>query len=191
MSGCVQQLSLAATFALASLAAVAVRADSPVNLEPEVEFPAETAALVAATVALFDAVEAGDGPDERAPVIRLPALATKVSLDTLDKKAGVLAQHGPVRHLTGYRITWYPVERFLGSVDFMGTWDRNRNIVCGYVTWDLSDPEAPVLDQISANYVDLAELSQKPATEIHEALLDANCAYGAIDANFTVFDPAG
>ena len=101
---------------------------------------------------------------------------------------GVLTSKGAVDRLTGYRISWYPVDRFLGSVDFMGTWDGNRNLVCGYVTWDLSDPDAPVLEDVSASFVNVAELSRQDDEAIHAALLDANCAYGAIEANYAFFE---
>lgn len=146
------------------------------------EFPRETAAIVAATTALFDAVEDGaETPATPNRVVAIPA-----SFDT-----NALTTRGPVRHLTGYRINWYPVDRFLGAVDFMGTWDGNSNLVCGYVLWDLTDPGAPELDTLVANFVDVAALDAGSATEAHLALLDANCAYGDIDLNYTVFDPAG
>ena len=99
--------------------------------------------------------------------------------------------HGPLRHLTGYRINWYPTERFLGSVDYMGTWDGNRNLVCGYLIWDLGDPANPVLESVTANYVELGTLLGATAAEVHETLLEANCAYGAIDENFAFFDVDG
>ena len=69
----------------------------------------------------------------------------------------------------------------------MGTWDGNRNLVCGYLTWDLSDPATPVLETVAANYLDLGELVGASPAEVHEALLEANCAYGAIEAELSVF----
>ena len=98
---------------------------------------------------------------------------------------------GPVDHLTVYRITWYPMDRLYGTVDFMGTWDGNRNLVCGYLTWDLTDPDAPELETVSANFVDLAEMAGAGQVHVHQSLLEANCAYGAIEANYLVFEPAG
>lgn len=191
MSALYQRFALTAVTALAVFCVAPVLAETPVSVDATGEFPAETAAIVAATTALFDAVETPAANEPRkSPVIRLPRLATKARIES-DAKTDPLTEKGPVRHLTGYRISWYPVDRFLGTVDFMGTWDGNRNLVCGYVTWDLSDPQAPVLDTVSANYVDLKALSGEPPSKIHAALLEANCAYGAIDANFTLFEVAG
>lgn len=166
-------------------AGVQLTADAPQ------EFPTETAALVAATTALFDAVEAKANPAPAIPRITLVPRPTPASLDLEDDKTSVLTENGPVKHLTGYRITWYPVDRFLGTVDFMGTWEGNRNLVCGYVMWDLSNPSSPVLDEVYATYLDVSELALQSDVDVHAALLDANCAFGAIDANYTVFDPAG
>ncbi|MBT8418447.1 MAG: hypothetical protein KJO42_13495 [Silicimonas sp.] len=160
----------------------------PASLSETPEFPTETAAIVSATASLFDAVEAEGQPETPRSVITRPVIATPASAATDGAKADVLTSRGAVDHLTGYRISWYPVDRFLGSVDFMGTWDGNRNLVCGYVTWDLSDPDAPVLDDVSATFVNVADLAGESDEEIHGALLDANCAYGAIEANYAFFE---
>ena len=98
---------------------------------------------------------------------------------------------GPVQHLTGYRISWYPVDRLLGTVDFMGTWRGNRNLVCGYLTWDLSDPKKPELQEVTANFVDLDALTSESDVQIHRTLMEANCAFGAIDPNYAYFDVTG
>lgn len=155
------------------------------------EFPVETEALVNATAALFDSLQGVEAaPARRAPAIRMPRLAKQASIVS-DPASGPLTERGPLRHLTGYRIDWYPTDRFLGSVDFMGTWGGNRNLVCGYLVWDVSETKAPVLDQVVANYVDMDALKGATPAEVHETLLEANCAFGAIDANFAFFDPAG
>ena len=154
------------------------------------EFPVETEALVTATAAYFDGLHASKkGPKVKRPVFRMPSLASNASIE-LDADHP-LTMHGPLSHLTGYRINWYPTDRFLGSVDFMGTWDGNRNLVCGYLLWDLSDPNGPVLDTVSAHYVDMNELAGMTAEEVHETLLEANCAYGTVEANYAFFDPLG
>lgn len=153
----------------------------------QAEFPVQTEALVAATDAYFTRIE-DETAEKRAPTLTIsrPTLAqrTSVSADVSD----TLTQNGPVRHLTGYRINWYPVDRFLGSVDFMGTWDGNRNLVCGYLVWDVTDPNAPVLNSVSANFVDLEALRGKTQGEVHRRLLEANCAHGALDDNYAFFD---
>ena len=155
------------------------------------EFPVETEALVNATAALFDSLQGVEkAPAKRTPVIRMPRLAKQASVVS-DAASHPLTERGPLKHLTGYRIDWYPTDRFLGAVDFMGTWDGNRNLVCGYLVWDLSDAKAPKLDQVVANYLDMDELKGATAAEVHETLLEANCAFGAIDANFAFFDPIG
>ena len=152
------------------------------------EFPRETAALVDATVDLFEAAEAVASGDPE-PVVRIGSIATPARLAEPDPMLGAFPEsYGPVRHLTGYRITWYPVERLIGAVDFMGTWDRTRNLVCGYVAWDLSDPDAPALEGIVTNYVDLALLDGADRSEIETVLLEANCAFGDIEANYAVFE---
>ncbi len=184
-----QFLATALTVCLTVVPTAGAFADVHVSASETSEFPAETAAIVAATTALFDAVE---GNAQRAPEIRpiIGGIATPASLALETSKTAALNLRGPVRHLTGYRISWYPVDRFLGAVDFMGTWDGNRNLVCGYVTWDLSDPDTPVLDRIVANYIDVSALSDATPADAHQQLLTANCAYGEIDPNFTVFEPA-
>ena len=169
-----------AAFILAGVFASSAAAE--VQDAVELEFPEETAALVAATAALFDTAEAGGkdvAPQSSDRFLAIPATFTSA---TSGMKA--LTERGPVRHLTGYRINWYPVDRFLGAVDFMGTWNGNRDLVCGYVVWDLTDPMSPTLESVVANYVDVATLDDAAAHEAHMALLDANCAYGEIAPNF-------
>ncbi|PWK58866.1 hypothetical protein C8D95_101683 [Silicimonas algicola] len=181
-----RSLSILAVAALCSAAPLAAQSAS--SIAAEAEFPNQTVAIVAATSSLFDSVEGPESAQRRrAPAIRIPQLETRASFDG-DAKAEALTQNGPVRHLTGYRITWYPIDRFLGTVDFMGTWDGNRNLVCGYVTWDLSDTENPVLEQVDASYLSLDDLSAASPADAHQMLLDANCAYGDIDANYAFFD---
>lgn len=156
-----------------------------------VEFPAETQALVSATTAFFDAIETDRGQKNRVPAIQAPRLAQKISASPSDAGTAELTEHGPLSHLTGYRISWYPMDRFLGSVDFMGTWNGNRNLVCGYLTWDLSEVDQPVLESVSANFLNLDDFAGQSPSEIHETLLEANCAFGAIDENYAFFEPAG
>ena len=155
------------------------------------EFPAETAALIAVTIAFFHEAEraATRSPSQKQPVIGLPQVVSPASLESPDLGLNALTNHGAVRHLTGYRINWYPMSRLLGSVDFMGTWNSNRDLVCGYVSWDLSKPNDPVLEGVKANYVDLSALRSASPEKVHKALLDANCAFGAVDANFAFFEP--
>lgn len=177
-------------FAATAFAALAGVSGAAAGERSDPEFPTESAALIRATTALFDQVEARHAPRQRVPVIGIPLTPTKIRADA-DDHASALTRNGPVDHLTGYRITWYPMERLLGSVDFMGTWGGNRNLVCGYLTWDLTDPDTPRLEQIQASFVDLAEIGGSSDQDIHRHLLNANCAFGAIEANFHVFDVQG
>lgn len=179
---------LAAAALLTASFVMPAQAQMPAGLSTSAEFPTETAAIVRATAQLFDAVEAQAAPRAIRPVITAPLVATPASFRIGQASTDVLTSKGAVDHLTGYRISWYPVDRFLGTVDFMGTWDGNRNLVCGYVTWDLSDPDAPVLEDISASFIEVADLARESDEAIHAALLDANCAYGAIEANYAFFD---
>ena len=183
--------SVALAIALAGISATGASAANA-QAAPGEEFPEETAALVAATVALFEAIEAEGDAAPRIPEIRIEGLAIPAKLPTNAAWTRAFPDDkGPVQHLTGYRINWYPVDRFLGAVDFMGTYDGNRNLVCGYVIWDVSDPDAPALDRVIANYLDLDRLDAAAPADAHRALLDANCAFGEIEPNFTVFDRAG
>ena len=176
--------AIAQAAVLVGCIAMPVQAETPVSTD--LEFPDATHVILTATAQLFDEVEAGANSGSNDVVISMPRLIKPISNDPRE----VLGTHGKLRHLTGYRISWYPTERFLGSVDFMGTWDGNRNLVCGYITWDLSDQENPVLEQVNAQYVDLSALSGMSDERVHRTLLEANCAFGAIDPNYTLFDPA-
>jgi hypothetical protein len=110
---------LAAAAILSAALFMPAQAQMPASLTEAAEFPAETAAIVQATARLFDAVEASGRPRGGRPVIARPVLAKPASVRAEDAKADILVSRGPVDHLTGYRISWYPVDRFLGSVDFM------------------------------------------------------------------------
>ena len=192
MSVSVKRFSLGLAALFAAVSAAPAQAVDRVS-SASVEFPTETAAVVAATSAFFDAAEraaSGDHAPKQQPVIGLPEIVSPARLGNRDDpRFAALTREGPVQHLTGYRISWYPVDRFLGAVDFMGTWNDNRNLVCGYVTWDLSGSGMPQLENVTANFVDLSGFATASPEEIHEALLEANCAYGAIDVNFALFAP--
>lgn len=152
------------------------------------EFPRETEALVAATVSLFEAAEAAHAPAGE-PAFGFGPRATPAGLSPSDETLSAFPDaYGPVRHLTGYRITWYPVDRLLGAVDFMGTWDRTRNLVCGYVTWDLTNPDDPALQGVMTNYIDISLLSDASPAEVEAVLTEANCAFSDIEANYAVFE---
>ena len=184
---CVLGVALAESFGVGAHAA-----QFPIDLNVSDEFATETAALIAATTTLFEQVEAESGERKARPVISAPILATPAVADVepapTPTEIDVLKGKGRVNHLTGYEITWYPVDRMLGSVDFMGTWNGNADLVCGYVTWDLSDPAAPVLDEIEATFVDVSALLQDPDADVHGALLDANCAFGSVEINYAYFE---
>lgn len=149
----------------------------------------ENAALVEATAALFDRIEAGAKPKTKPPVIAAPFKIVRSSVRR--DKADALTRRGPVQHLTGYNITWYPTDRLLGIVDFMGTWDGNKNLVCGYLTWDMTDPDNPVLQDLSVSFVDVARLAGASAFDVETDLLTANCAYSEIEQNYRFFDVTG
>ena len=190
MLGCLKKSALVLCAAAVVLTgAPMTHAEAAASTEPSSEFPIEMAALVAATAQLFEAVESSfERAPAREPVITIPDAITPAALDALDAKASVLTSRGAVDHLTAYRIEWYPMDRFLGSADFMGTWDENRNLVCGFVTWDLTQPESPELESVAATFLDVSELATGSDAQIHGALLEANCAFGAIDPNYAFFE---
>lgn len=179
-------------FLIAALALwlFATTAEAGENPGDGLEFAEETDALVIATAAFFDAVEATVPRLKNRKLTGTPRSAV-TPLGRPSGKTGILTRKGPVDHLTGYRVTWYPLDHLSGTVDFMGTWNGNRNLVCGYLTWDMSDPSAPVLDRVSANFLDLSALKGVASSKVHASLLEANCAFGAIDANFHHFDFPG
>lgn len=154
------------------------------------EHPLESSALIAATQSFFDRVETVEVKRTETPVIGWSLKAVRANVAVPDDVA-VLTRMGPVRNLTGYQVTWYPMDRLTGTIDFMGTWDGNRNLVCGYLSWDLTDADNPVLESVSANFVSLDTLAQADAVEVHRLLFGANCAFGAIDSNYAFFDVAG
>lgn len=160
----------------------------PLTVETD-EFVTEQMALVRATAALFDQIESRSVPKK--PASGFGRVQRRTGAKAVSDGTESLTRMGPVAHLTGYRITWYPMERLHGTVDFMGTWNGNRNLVCGYVTWDLTNPDAPELEALDASFVDLTEVSGTSDHNLHRDLIAANCAYGAIEANYRVFDPTG
>ncbi|MGR3512921.1 MAG: hypothetical protein ACU0GG_09165 [Paracoccaceae bacterium] len=152
----------------------------------------EHQALVDATATFFDTVEAQRPMKRKLPTIGVPRVVTpSSSIKTATRHEEALTKRGAVDHLTGYRVTWYPLDRLYGTVDFMGTWGRNRNLVCGYLTWDLSDPERPVLEAVSARFVETKTLLRDTRRGRHQTLLEANCAAGTLTENFHLFDIAG
>ncbi len=171
----------------AALMVTSARADDVRPSHPE--FPEENAALVAATAALFDRIEAGAKPQSKTPVFKAPFKIVRSSVR--QDKADALTVKGPVSHLTGYNITWYPTDRLLGIVDFMGTWDGNKNLVCGYLTWDMTQPDSPVLQAVAVSFVDVSHVARGTSLDIENDLLTANCAFSEIEQNYRFFDVTG
>ena len=162
----------AATFALALLTALPAAA---------AQYVAETARLVDATAALFDRLEAESG-GSAPPRIQLRLSEDKASFSDAD--GALRPEFGPVRDLTGYRVTWYDADALIGTVDFVGTWGDGRHLLCGYVSWNMTDPDAPSLDGIVADYLEIGALVGSGEDDAHIALIEANCAYGEIEPNF-------
>lgn len=164
------------------------------GLYPEsTEFGAETLSIVAATEALFDAIEAETPGLTDAPRLQLrlagPETASPVALPLASEHA-LSEKHGPVADLTAYGLTWYPGDDALaGTIDFVGTWGNGRNLVCGYVTWDMGDADAPQLASMTTAYLDTKILVGLPDQSQHAELLRANCAHGAIEPNLELVRP--
>jgi len=149
------------------------------------EFGPETLSLVRATEELFESLEAESArsaPTERFQLRPVLRDAEPTGLPAAGRHA-LSAENGPVTNLIAYEITWYPTDRLSGTVDFVGTWKNGRNLVCGYVTWDMSDPARPTLATMTTSYLDTGTLLRLPADAAHAELLRANCAFGEIEPN--------
>ena len=143
------------------------------------QYAAETAQVVDATVELFDRMEAESGTEER-PAIRLKIVPQPMSLDAASP--ALRPEYGPIRDLTGYRVTWYDTDRLIGTVDFVGTWGDGRHLICGYVSWDMTGG-APELSDMTADYLETGTLVRSGDDAAHIALIEANCAYGELEPN--------
>lgn len=149
------------------------------------EFPREERAVTVATAAFFDAVE--DPNAASGHEFFSDAFAAALPLeDWRDWRLAQLTDHGPMTGLTAYRITWYPVDTLLGAVDFVGRDESGRNLVCGYVLWEFADAAAPQLRGFEATYVDTWELAAMTPEEQGKRLLEANCAFTDVEANFAL-----
>lgn len=149
------------------------------------EFPIEERALMKATDGFFRYVE--DPTDTRPMTFYADAWAMNMPLDVWqEQRISQLVDYGPVRDLTAYKITWYPVDELMGAVDFVGRYDDGESLVCGYVLWEFGSGPTPRLRGYQANYVDISSLAGMTQTEIGEELLEANCAFTDIDANFAL-----
>ena len=149
------------------------------------EFPSQERALVAATAEFFDAVETPSvsGGYE----FFSDAYQSAVSLDDWqDDRLRQLVDDGPIEGMTAYRITWYPVDTLLGAVDFVGRAADGSELVCGYVLWEFPDGSDPSLRWYEATHVDAGALSGLSQEEASARLLEANCAYTDLEANFAL-----
>lgn len=155
-------------------------------------FGLETFHILQASETLFDALEAASS-DGETPGLQLRLADPEAAPAAFDlPPAGQMAIRtdlGPVANLRGYDVTWYPTDRLLGSVDFVGTWNNGRNLICGYATWDMSDAGAPVLASVTTSYIDAGALAHLSQDATHAALLRANCAYGAVEPNLAFVKP--
>lgn len=149
------------------------------------EFPIEERALVKATDRLFSFIE--DQDSTTSTDFFADAWAMNLPLENWqEERVSQLVDYGPVRDLTAYQITWYPVDQLLGAVDFVGHYDGGESLVCGYVLWEFGTGPTPRLRGYQANYVEVSDLRNMSELEVGEALLNANCAYTDIDSNFAL-----
>ena len=187
-ASCVETASLASIVTL--LTTVGAASDVRVSTSDAAEFPNETAAIVEATAAFFSEIQTDASPAPLLPEIRIEGgIARQIAFAEGGSTQRALDDsHGPLAQLTGYRISWYPVDRFLGAVDFMGTYGDAQDLVCGYLVWDVSDPDLPVLDEVVADYVISADVAALPADEAQARLLNANCAHGGLAQNYSFLD---
>ena len=149
------------------------------------EFPSQERALVDATTAFFSAVE--DPSANSGHEFFSDAFAAAVPLEEWRSlRVAQLTDHGVISGLTAYRITWYPVDTLLGAVDFVGRNEDGANLVCGYVLWEFSEGASPQLRWYEATHVDIRELATLSPEEQGKRLLEANCAYTEVEANFAL-----
>jgi hypothetical protein len=150
------------------------------------EFPREERALVEATAEFFDAVEATSA-GERSSAYADPFAATAATEDGRETRISQVGPAaGPLTGLKGYRITWYPVDTLMGAVDFVGRDETGRNLVCGYVLWEMSDEAEPRLRDYTATYVDTWALAALSPEEQGKRLIEANCAFTDVESNFAL-----
>lgn len=149
------------------------------------EFPREERAIVEATAEFFDAVEATSAGGV-ASAYADPFAATAATGDRLETRISQVRGTAPLTGLTGYRITWYPVDTLLGTVDFVGRDETGRNLVCGYVLWEFSDDAEPRLRDYQATYVDTWALAALSPEEQGKRLIEANCAFTDVESNFAL-----
>lgn len=141
--------------------------------------------LIRTTAEFFDAVEARDFA--RSVDFFAEAYATAVPLEAWrNDRLRQLVDKGPLKNLTAYRITWYPVDTLLGSVDFVGRDRDDGGLVCGYVLWEFVEGSEPKLRLYEATHLDPAVLSRMSPGEAGAQLLEANCAFTSVDANFAL-----
>ena len=183
-----QRKLLLSSLALAFLGGVGVAEPQDTNSHAK-----EREVMVEMTSNLFLEIErcgattaAPTGPLENNPLGKFNPASFQADSDL--KEANICNQE-PIHRLLGYRLTYYPTEaKTIWTVDFMGTFGKNSGLACGYLSWDTTNPSAPELAHIEVrllNFSDLLELGEKDA---HVVLLEANCAYGALDPNLFVFD---
>jgi len=142
-------------------------------------------ALIRATAAFFQSVEQRD--HARSLDFFAEAYATAVPLDQWqNERLRQLVDKGPLKNLTAYRITWYPIDTLLGSVDFVGRDPRDGRLVCGFVLWEFPERAEPKLRLYEATRLDPGTLSRMPPGEAGAQLLEANCAFTSIEANFAL-----
>lgn len=149
------------------------------------EYAVEERALIKATDRFFSFVETQD--DTATADFYADAWATNLPLESWqEERVSQLVNYGPVRDLTAYEITWYPVDELMGAVDFVGRYNDGESLVCGYVLWEFGSGPTPRLRGYQANYVDISDLAGMSELEVGEALMNANCAYTDIDSNFAL-----
>jgi hypothetical protein len=149
------------------------------------EFPLEERALVEATAEFFDAVEATSAKG-RASSYADPFAATAATDEGRETRISQARTAAPLTGLTGYRITWYPVDTLLGAVDFVGRDETGRNLVCGYILWEFSGDAEPRLRDYDATYVDTWALAALSPEEQGKRLIEANCAFNDVESNFAL-----
>jgi len=141
--------------------------------------------LIRSTAEFFDAVERRDYA--RSVNFFAEAYATAVPLDEWqNERLRLLVDKGPLKNLTAYRITWYPVDTLLGSVDFVGRDGEDGGLVCAFVLSEFVEGSDPKLRVYEATHIDPDTIKGLSPGEAGARLLAANCAFTSLDANLAL-----
>lgn len=154
------------------------------------DYSMETSSIIAATHALLDGLEVPGGLPDAAPSLELrlkdAGADTRLTPVGAPSEPELPDQLTSMANLTPYRLNWFDEDGLIGAIKFVGNWQDTRNLVCGYVAWDMSEWNAPTLVALEFEYLETPALLRLSDSEARTALRDANCAYFTVEANLAL-----